>query len=308
MDGILNICKQEGPTSFGTVAAVKRLTGVKKVGHAGTLDPAASGVLPICLGRATRVTEYLMEYPKTYRAEVEFGKTTDTSDREGRVLTETDPSGVTLERISFALVDFRGEIQQKPPLYSALKHEGQPYYKLARAGQEIEIESRPVMVYSIEIIDWKLPVVTLDIECGKGTYIRSLARDLGEKLGCGAYMKSLVRRKYGPFSIEDAVTIPELEQAVRDNDWQRFLHPADSVLQHLKALTVTGEEIVAGLKNGHSFTAENIASPSGDDDESHTDEVIDNRFRVYAQDDTFLGIYRYIAETELYQPVKVFLR
>ncbi len=306
MDGILNICKQEGPTSFRIVNLVRHLTGVKKAGHAGTLDPAASGVLPVCLGRATRVTEYIMEYPKAYRTEVEFGKTTDTFDREGSILSETDPSGITLDRIEAALVQFRGEIRQKPPLYSALKRDGQPLYKLARAGQDVEIESRMVHVYSVDIIDWHHPVVTLDIVCGRGTYIRSLAHDLGQVTGCGACMKSLVRTKYGPFRIEEAVTIPVLEQAVQAGYWQEYLFPPDTVLQHLKAATVK-EEVVAGLKNGHYFSGDNVETPNRSDDEVQEGNALDLRFRVYAPDGTFIGIYRHDPEAGLYTPVKVFL-
>ncbi len=306
MDGILNICKQEGPTSFRIVNRVKRLTGAEKAGHAGTLDPAASGVLPVCLGRATRVTEYLMEYSKAYRAEVEFGKTTDTFDIEGCILSETDPSGITLDHIEAALVRFRGEIRQKPPLYSAIKLDGQPLYKLARAGQEPEVESRTVTVYSIDIIDWCHPVITLDIECSKGTYIRSLAHDLGQVIGCGACMKSLVRTKYGPFRIEEAVTIPELEHAVQDGNWQEYLFPPDTVLQHLKAVTVE-DDIVAGLKNGHYFTGDSVETSNNTDDKALAADATDNRFRVYAPDGAFIGIYRFDPEADLYTPVKVFI-
>ena len=211
MDGILNINKPQEMTSFSVVACVKRICGERHAGHAGTLDPLATGVLPICLGQATRVIEFLFDETKTYRAQVELGITTDTYDSTGKVLRTADPSGVSREMIEKALVKFRGSILQTPPMYSAVKHQGKPLYKLARSGIEVERKSRPTQIHSLEIIDWQPPVVTLDIVCGKGTYIRSLAFDLGEALGCGANMKSLIRLRVGPFNIEDALTLPQLE-------------------------------------------------------------------------------------------------
>lgn len=297
MDGILNINKPAGPTSFDIVSRIKRLTGEKRVGHAGTLDPAASGVLPVCLGRGTRIIEYIMDSPKIYRAEIEFGKTTDTCDSEGEIIFAGDASRLNRDLIQTALADFTGEIEQVPPVYSALKYRGEPYYKLARAGVQVEMKSRTVAVHSIEIIDWRPPAATLDITCGKGTYIRSLARDLGQKLGCGAYLKSLVRRKCGPFRLEDALTPDELEQAFGNECWHRYIYPPDSVLLHMEAVTA-GDETCRDIMNGRTVALETVGISTPQE----------TRCRVYTPDGRFLGILRYIGENECWQPEKVFLR
>ena len=183
MDGILNVNKPRDMTSFSVVARVKRIFLERKVGHAGTLDPQASGVLPVCLGQATRVIEFLFNETKTYHAEIELGVTTDTYDLTGKVLRNADSSAISRQTIELALAAFRGSIQQTPPMYSAIKHKGKPLYELARSGIEVERKSRKVRIDSLEIVGWQPPVVTLEIVCGKGTYIRSLAsrfrRDAG---------------------------------------------------------------------------------------------------------------------------------
>jgi tRNA pseudouridine55 synthase len=193
LDGILNIHKPTGKTSYDMVAMVKRLSGERRVGHAGTLDPAASGVLPICLGRGTRVIEFLAEASKTYHARIELGVETDTYDASGRIVQRKDGSAIGLKEIEVALLPFRGLIEQTPPRYSAIKHQGRRLYELARAGIEVEPRSRPAMVYRLEILGWAPPTVTVEVECGKGTYLRSLAHDLGQSLGCGATLQELVR-------------------------------------------------------------------------------------------------------------------
>ncbi|HEY93478.1 MAG TPA: tRNA pseudouridine(55) synthase TruB [Dehalococcoidia bacterium] len=305
MNGILNINKPEGPTSFNIVSRIKKLTGEKRVGHAGTLDPAASGVLPICLGHGTRVIEYLMNSTKDYRAEIEFGKTTDTYDATGSIISLKDSSSVDRNQIETALNDFRGEIQQVPPVYSALKRKGTPYYELARAGINVEIASRPVVVHNIIVRDWKPPVVAIDVTCGKGTYIRSIAHNLGQILGCGAHMKSLVRRKYGPFSIDDSVLLDELEQSYPESDWQRYIHPIDSVLLHLKAIVVN-DDTRQDIQHGR--TIENITN-STQILENQSQQVIpqETHCRAYGLDGRFLGILRYVSETGRWQPEKVFI-
>ena len=245
MDGILNIRKPSGPTSFDIVARVKKLLHQPRVGHGGTLDPLASGVLPVFTGRATRVAEYLMEYPKTYRAGVELGITTSTYDAEGEVTSRGDAKNITLADIEQALAQFRGDILQKPPAYSALKHEGQPLYKLAREGKRVEIESRPASIYRLNIISYDSPLLIIDVECSKGTYIRSIAHDLGEALGCGAYLKSLVRTKYGPFEIGSAVTLEQLAQTVNEGTLEACIQPIDAVLSSWDRITLTDEQVEA---------------------------------------------------------------
>jgi tRNA pseudouridine55 synthase len=301
MDGILNINKPPDITSFSVVAAVKRITGERHAGHAGTLDPLATGVLPVCLGQATRVIEYLFGATKTYRAEVEFGKTTDTYDSTGKTVRTGDASGLNPELIEAALVKFRGPIRQTPPMYSAVKHQGQPLYKLARSGVEVERKSRPAHIYSLEITGWHSPVVTLEVVCGKGTYIRSLAYDLGEALGCGANMKSLVRLKVGPFTIEDAVTLPKLEEARQQGSAQKYLYPIDFVLLPFSAIVVDHEQ-QCSLIHGASISLETgLESPAG----SARPDYIS---RVYTQDGSFLGMVKFDSETKLWHPEKIFLQ
>ncbi len=227
MDGILNIDKPWGKTSFSIVSMVKRLTGERRVGHAGTLDPAATGVLPVCLGQGTRIIQFLLDATKAYRAQIEFGVATDTYDATGSITSKGDPSGVSREQLLSALTSFSGLIQQTPPMYSAVKHGGKPLYELARSGIKVERKSRLTWVYHLELIDWQPPVATIEVECGKGTYIRSLAHDLGQLLGCGANLKSLTRLRCGFFGIEDAVSMPQLEDALRYGYWQHFIYPIE---------------------------------------------------------------------------------
>jgi tRNA pseudouridine55 synthase len=292
VDGILNINKPAGITSYGVVARIKRLSREKRVGHAGTLDPDATGVLPVCLGQGTRVVEFLAEAVKTYRARIELGVATDTYDSSGTVTVRRDLACVSKTIVEIALDSFRGSIRQTPPMYSALKHHGQPLYELARAGINVERESRPVHIYSLKILDWAPPVVTIEVSCSKGTYIRSLANDLGEMLGCGACLAGLVRTGYGPFRIEDAVTLEQLQEAFLDDSWQRFIYPIDSVLKDYEAVTLDDDSEKA-MRNGKTLSLEIKA-----DDKKY--------LRAYAANGRFLGILSYVPESGLWQPKKVF--
>ncbi len=305
MNGILNINKPEGPTSFNIVSRIRRLTGEKRVGHAGTLDPAASGVLPVCLGKGTRVIEYLMDGTKEYRAEIEFGKTTDTYDAAGSVTSIKDSSSVDRNQIETALKNFLGEVQQVPPVYSALKNKGKPYYELARTGIKVEPASRPVIIHDIAIRDWQPPLVTIDVTCGKGTYIRSIAHDLGQIIGCGAHMKSLVRNKYGPFSIDNAVSLEKLERSYSSSYWQRHIHPIDSVLLRFKAIIVN-EATSQDIQHGRAIDNNVIATQMLNDRTIPT-ELEETRCRVYGLDGRFLGILRYVNGTGQWHPEKVLI-
>jgi len=293
VDGILNINKPWGKTSFSIVAMVKRLSGEPRVGHAGTLDPAATGVLAICLGRGTRVVEFLVEATKAYRAEIELGVATDTYDASGRIIQRGDPSGISQNQLESALTSFRGLIRQIPPMYSAVKHQGKPLYKLARAGITVERRSRLAKIHDLKLIDWQPPVATIEVVCGKGTYIRSLAYDLGQVLGCGAYLKSLIRLRCGLFDIRDAVSLPQLEDAFRYGYWQHFLYSIDSVLLHWAAMVVS-DDAEQSIRNGRPLVWE-AGSSSG------------NYCRVYALDGRFLGVLRFNSERGQWQPEKVFL-
>ncbi len=290
MDGILNINKPWGKTSFGVVAMVKRLTGERRVGHAGSLDPTATGVLPVCLGQGTRVAEFLVEATKVYRAQIELGVATDTYDASGKITQKGDPSGISQGQFESALASFCGLIQQTPPMYSAVKYHGKRLYELARAGIEVERKSRPTRIYHLELIDFELPLATIEVVCGKGTYIRSLAHDLGMILGCGANVKSLIRLRCGLFDIEDAVSISQLEDAFRCGYWQRFIYPIDIVLSHWTAMIVSGDT-ERSIRNGRSLPG---------------DSSSENHCRVYTPDGCFLGVLRFDPEREQWQPEKVF--
>jgi tRNA pseudouridine55 synthase len=296
LDGILNIDKPRGRTSFSVVSLVKRLSCVKRVGHAGTLDPAATGVLPVCLGQGRRVVSFLHDAAKVYKAQIELGVTTDSYDATGNITAQADPSGVSRRQLLSALGSFRGLIEQTPPMYSAVKRGGRPLYQLARAGIEVERKSRPVQIYRLELKRWQPPVATVEVECGKGTYIRSLAHDLGQLLGCGAHLKSLVRLKYGCFDIEDAISLPQLEDGFRYGYWQRFVYPIDVVFEDWVAVVVD-EDAAADIRNGRPVELKPGSSQSGAD-----------RLRVYNGDGCFLGVLKFNREKGHWRPGKVFSR
>ena len=204
-DGILNLNKPRGPTSHDVIDRIRALTGIRRVGHAGTLDPLATGVLLVCIGRATRVAEYLMDSHKIYRARVRLGIATDTYDAEGQVIPSVDsvdPIEISRAEVETALVRFRGTIEQVPPMYSALKHKGEPLHKLARRGVEVKREPRQVEIPCLALTEWKPPECTLEMTCSPGTYVRALAHDLGQALGCGAHLTGLVRLASGGFRLK----------------------------------------------------------------------------------------------------------
>ncbi|MBI4186917.1 MAG: tRNA pseudouridine(55) synthase TruB [Chloroflexi bacterium] len=293
MDGILNINKPAGKTSFSIVAMVKRLSRERRVGHGGTLDPMATGVLPVCLGQATRVAGFLADAAKVYQAQIELGVTTDTYDATGKVVHQADPSGVDREQVETALAPFRGLISQTPPMYSAIKRHGRPLYQLARAGIQVDRESRVIQVYRLALLDWQPPALTVEVECGKGTYIRSLAHDLGQSLGCGAILTSLTRLRCGPFDIGDAVSMSQLEEAFTNGCWERLVHPMDIVLLHWPAAAVD-EETSQAIRNGRP-----VDLPQG----FSTSDV---RCRAYSPDGRLLGLLRFNPDSGQWHPEKVF--
>lgn len=283
--GILNVNKPPGLTSFAVVRLVRRLTGVRKVGHAGTLDPIADGVLPICVGPATRMVEHIVSAPKAYRATVRLGQATDSYDSEGEVVAEADPSGVTRDQIEQALGGFVGQIQQLPPMYSALKHEGQPLYRYARAGKEVEREPRVVSVYSLKLLGLEPPLVELACEVGRGAYVRTLAHDLGELLGCHGHLESLTRTQSGPFSVYDAITPEELEAAAGAGTLEDLLYPIDCVLESWHA-ALLGERHSREARAGRLLVLE-PTRPEFNQLQPETP------CRAYSHDGEFLAILRY---------------
>jgi tRNA pseudouridine55 synthase len=230
MDGIFILDKSPGMTSHDVVARVRRIIGQKRVGHAGTLDPMATGVLPVVVGKATRLVEYLAEADKAYRATLVLGATSDTYDREGNVVPKPGAILPGREDVERALAGFRGEIEQVPPMHSALKVGGKRLYELARQGIEVERAARLVTISRLEMEAYRPPVLQLFVECSKGTYIRSLANDLGMELGTGAYLDALVRTRVGAYSLEEAVTLDGLEAAFAEGTWQESLRPPESIL------------------------------------------------------------------------------
>ncbi len=305
MDGILNINKPEGKTSFSIVAKVKRLSGERRVGHAGTLDPAATGVLPICLGQGTRVTEFLMEATKTYWAQIELGVATDTYDATGKITQKGDPSRISQKQLESTLASFCGLIPQIPPMYSAVKYHGQRLYKLARAGISVERKSRLAKIYRLELTDWQPPVATVEVECGKGTYIRSLAHDLGQSLGCGANLKSLTRLRHGFFDIKDAVSVPQLEDAFRYQYWQHFVYPVDIALLHWAAVVVDDDTSQA-IRNGRPLILKNHNGSQKTSYLKQPHSISSSYCRVYTPDGCFLGVLRFNPERGEWQPEKIF--
>lgn len=242
MNGIFNIDKPSGWTSHDVVARVRRITGQKRVGHAGTLDPIATGVLPVVLGTATRLVEYLADADKAYRATLVLGATTDTYDREGTLTPNANALMPPREEVETALEQFRGEIEQLPPMHSAIKVGGKKLYELARQGIEVERQPRKVTISNLQLETYRPPTLQIFVECSKGTYIRSLAHDLGTALGTGAYLEALIRTRHGPFTLEGATTLEGLEAAFREGTWQESLYPPDYIISTWEAHVATVEQ------------------------------------------------------------------
>ena len=240
MNGIIIIDKPLGRTSHDMVYVMRKMTGIKKVGHTGTLDPEATGVLPVCIGSATKVADMLTLSDKCYRAEFVLGMTTDTQDADGEVLTECEVT-CSEDEIRQAIMSFVGEIEQIPPMYSAIKQNGKKLYELARKGIEVERKSRKVTINSIDILEINGERVTIDVSCSKGTYIRTLCKDIGEKLGCGGCMSSLIRSRSGNFYLENSIKIDDFKKLVGDGNINDVLIPMDVILKDFNTITVTKE-------------------------------------------------------------------
>lgn len=271
VEGVLNVDKPAGMTSHDVVNRVRRVAGTRRVGHAGTLDPLATGVLLVCVGRATRLVEYLVGQPKVYEATVRLGQTTDTYDADGEIIDER-PLTVTLQDLENALAQFRGDIEQIPPMYSAIKQGGQPLYKLARQGKEVERKTRHVTIYELTQLYWDPPDLTIRVMCSSGTYIRSLAYDLGEVLGCGGHITMLRRTAIGDFAANTAVSLADLAP----ENVAAHLLPLDTAVSHLPRLDLTTEEAL-DLLNGKQIPCQTT------DDENRL-------VRLYNADARFIGL------------------
>lgn len=296
MNGIINIYKEAGFTSFDVVAKMRGILRERKIGHTGTLDPDATGVLPVCVGNGTKLVELFTDHEKEYIAELMLGVCTDTQDMSGEILKEA-PVTVTEEQVREAVKSFVGEYMQIPPMYSAIKVNGKKLYELAREGKEVERQPRKVSFKEIEILSMELPVVKIRVVCSKGTYIRTLCNDIGEKLGCYGAMKSLLRTRVGMFLLEDAVTLEELE-ALRDaGALDKVLRSPDSVFMDMPAVYAKSENC-RFLDNGNTIYPNMLLKPPYFKD---GDSV-----RMYGGE-RFYGIYSYDAANNRLKPVKMFL-
>ena len=249
-EGVLIVKKETGWTSHDVVAKVRGLLGGVKVGHAGTLDPAATGVLPVLVGRATRIAEYLVNWDKEYRAVLRLGETTDTQDATGTILAQIDASKVSEEALRNVVTRFRGPQQQLPPMYSAVKVGGRPLYKAARAGKTLEREERAIVIHELEVLAIDGRDVTLRVVCSKGTYIRTLCADIGQALGVGGHLFALERRRVGPLSMDQALTVDQVAARVAVGTFLNHLIALDQVLDQLPALVVTDEQAQRVLHGG----------------------------------------------------------
>ena len=304
INGIVNIYKEKGYTSHDVVAVLRKVVGQKKIGHTGTLDPDATGVLPVCLGRATKVCELLTDHDKTYEALLLLGKTTDTQDISGEVLEERNPGDLTEEEVRSCIESFIGEYDQIPPMYSALKVNGKKLYELAREGKTVERKSRKVQIHGIRILEMNLPHVRMEVDCSKGTYIRTLCHDIGEKLGCGGCMESLLRTRVSSFTLKDSLKLPEIEKLQESGKIEQILMPVDAVFMQYPCVSIL-EEQEKILRNGNPFRVHEIQNllPEG----QNVDELKKDRIRVYDAGGQFCAIYEYREEKGMFFPVKMFL-
>lgn len=254
MNGIINVLKPPGMTSHDVVSFMRKVLGMKKIGHTGTLDPEAAGVLPICIGKATRVAQYITDKKKRYRASIKFGTVTDTCDSYGKIIRESGSVNIEPGLLEDVLKRFAGIINQRPPIYSALKVNGKKLYEYAREGKEVKIEERPVEIYEIKLLDMvSEDEAMIDVLCSKGTYIRTLCYDIGEALGCGAYMSQLVRLESSPFTIEESNTLEEIKAAASENRIDSILQNVEILFRHYKSVIVKPSALESIMNGNHLF-------------------------------------------------------
>lgn len=294
--GIVNIYKEKGYTSHDVVARLRTILGQKKIGHTGTLDPDAEGVLPVCLGKGTKLCDMLTDKEKTYQAVLLLGCVTDTQDAGGEIL-RTAPITCTEEEARAAILHFVGTYQQIPPMYSALKIDGKKLCDLARAGKTVERKSRPVTITEILIDEMSLPRVKFTVTCSRGTYIRTLCEDIGERLGCGGCMESLLRTRVGKFELRDSLRIDEVRQAAEDGSILRYVTPIDSMFLSCPAVSVKAE-YRTGIENGNAVTQEMLTEP--------LPALADGRVRLYDSEGVFFAVYGWNEDRQRFEPVKMF--
>ena len=293
--GVINIYKEAGYTSHDVVAKLRGILKQKKIGHTGTLDPQAQGVLPVCLGKGTKLCDLLADHDKEYEAVLRLGITTDTQDMEGNVLQESSVQ-VSEEEVRTCILSFQGEQMQVPPMYSALKVNGKKLYELAREGKVVERKARPVTFHKIEVLWMELPKVKIRVQCSKGTYIRTLCNDIGEKLGCGGCMEELLRTRVERFALEDAVKLDEVQKAMEEGTVDSLIFPVDRIFdQYPSAKTTTQGDLL--VHNGNRLFSELLQEEP---------EAESGYVRVYDSEDTFIGLFE--KKTDQLVPVKMFYR
>lgn len=293
--GIINVYKEKGFTSFDVVAKLRGILRTKKIGHTGTLDPDAEGVLPVCIGRATKVCDILTDKDKVYEAVMLLGVETDTQDTSGEVLKQL-PVEVSEERVKEAVLSFVGEYAQIPPMYSALKVNGKKLYELAREGKTIERKARNVSIFSIEILEVDLPRVRMSVHCSKGTYIRTLCHDIGQKLGCGGCMEKLLRTKVGIFELADTLKLSEIDELAKAGTVEEKIIAVDELFEdYLKVWTKQKFDVV--VHNGNRIEKRMLQAQLAENAE---------RLRVYDSEGAFIGIYEYSGDRKDFKPVKMF--
>jgi len=291
ISGVLVVDKPVGMTSHDIVQIIRAGTNIRRAGHTGTLDPRASGVLVVLIGPAVRLSEYVSASDKRYQAIIELGVATNTYDGDGEV-TRRSAVDITIEEFETALKGFIGEIEQKPPAYSAIKLQGRKAYDMARNGEEVDIEPRMIKVYNLELLEWDPPEAVVDVYCSSGTYVRSLAHDLGELLGCGANLIGLRRTKSGQFALRDAVALRKLQEAFTAGDWYKYVIPAAEALGDWPSIELTNEQ-VDEVRHGHRITSE-LEVPEG------------KLARAISQQGELVALMSYDDETKEWQPKKVF--
>ena len=293
--GLLNINKPIGITSMDVVREIKKSTGIKKVGHGGTLDPMASGVIPIAIGTSTRLLEYILNGDKSYIATIELGRRTDTYDSEGKTLEKSDPQGISIDEIINVLSKFNGEMTQIPPMHSALKVQGKRLYELARSGTVIERPPRNVTIYEVSLEEFNSPNIVVGIRCSKGFYVRTFADDIGHLLGCGAFLSSLKRVSSGPFKIEDAMTLDQTISMISDGNLQEVILDPGSCINGAQRIQLN-EETETMVKHGRAIGYINESSPITD---SSLAVAYDNQSR-------FVAVLRFNEKLQEWHPEKVF--
>lgn len=303
--GIINIYKEAGYTSHDVVAKLRGILKQKKIGHTGTLDPAAEGVLPVCLGMGTRLCDLLTEKTKSYRAVMLLGVETDTQDITGKILNERSAEGITEEDVRRTAMDFIGPYSQVPPMYSALKVGGKKLCDLARAGIVVERSARQVEILSLDIEEIKLPRITMTVSCSKGTYIRTLCHDIGARLGCGACMESLLRTRSGAFLIEDSLRLGEVERLCEEGTLEEKILPVEALFQDCPGIRSKTPLLDKLLNNGNPFTEEQAEAADFTERTASGEEGIWSR--LFDSSGRFIGVYEYRLPEKKWQPKKIFL-